>query len=66
MTHVAGVDTEKRYTKLNNFGMCNGTPFSDFSREFCALLSIAAGSERVLFPGTDMMSEVVRVTMNEQ
>ena len=34
MTHFDGVDTEEGYTKLLTFGMCTGTPFSDFSREF--------------------------------
>ena len=33
MTHFDGVDTDKGYTKLHVFGMCNGMPFSDFSRE---------------------------------
>ena len=34
MTHFDGVDTEKDYTKLNTFGMCDGTPYSYFSRDF--------------------------------
>ena len=47
MTHSDGVDTEEGYTKLQTFGMCNGTPFSDFSPEFRVLVSIATWSERV-------------------
>ena len=54
MTHFDGVDTEKA-TKLNTFGMCNGTPFSDFSREVGVHVSTATGSERVLSPGTDVV-----------
>ena len=66
MTHFDGVDTEKGYTKLYAFEMCNGTPFSDFSREFGVLVPTATGSERVLSPGTDVVWEVVRVAANEQ
>ena len=53
MTHFDGVDKEEGYTKLRTFGMCNGTPLSDFSREFRVLVSTATGSERDLSPGTD-------------
>ena len=66
MTHFDGVDTEEGYTKLHTFGMRNGTPLSDFSREFRVLVSTATGSERVLSPGTDVVLEVVRVAANEQ
>ena len=66
MTHFDGVDTGEGYTKLHKFGMCNDTPFSDFSREFRVLGSTATGSERVLSPGTDVVLEVVRVAANEQ
>ena len=66
MTHFDGVDTEEGYTKMNTFEMCNGTPFSDFSREFCVLVPTATGSERVLSPGTDVVLEVVRVAATEQ
>ena len=65
MTHFDGVDTEEGYTKLHTFGMCNGMPFSDFSREFRVLLPTATGSERVLSPGTDVVLEVVGVAANE-
>ena len=66
MAHFDRVDTEEGYAELHTFGMCNGTPFSDFSREFRVLVSIATGSERVLFPGTGVVLEVVRVAVNEQ
>ena len=47
MTHFNGVDKEEGYTKLNTFGMCNGTRFSYFSREFRVSLLTATWSERV-------------------
>ena len=65
MLHFDGVDTEEGYTKLYTFGMCSGTPFSDFSREFRVLVPTATESERVLSPGTDVLLEVVRVAANE-
>ena len=66
ITHFDGVDTEEGYTKLHTFGVCGGMPFSDFSREFGVLVPTAAGSDRVLSPGTDVVLEVVRVAANEQ
>ena len=66
VTPFDGVDTEEGYTKLHTFGMCNGTPFSYFSREFRVLVPTAMESERVLSPGTDVVLEVVRVAANEQ
>ena len=66
MTHFDGVDTEEGYTKLHTFRMCNGLPFSNFSREFRVLVPTATESERVLSPGTDVVLEVVRVAANEQ
>ena len=66
VTHFDRVDTGEGYTKLHTFGVCNGTPFSDFSREFRVLVSAVTGSERVLFPGTDVVLEVVRMAVNEQ
>ena len=66
MTHFDGVDTEEGYTKLQKFGMCNGMPFSDFSKEFRVLTPTATGSERVLSPRTDVVLEIVRVAANEQ
>ena len=66
MTHFDGVDTEEGYTKLHTLGMCNGTLFSDFDREFRVLVLTATGSERVLSPGTDVVLEVVGVAANEQ
>ena len=66
MTHFDGVDTEEGYTKLHTFGMCNGMPSSDFSRDFRVLVPTSTGSERVLSPGTDVVLEVVRVAANER
>ena len=66
ITHFDGVDTEEGYTKLYTCGMCNGMPFSGFSREFRVLVPNATGSERVLSPGTDVVLEVVRVAANER
>ena len=66
ITKFDGVDTEEGYTKLHTFKMCNGMPFSDFSRELCVLVPTDTGSERVLSPGTDAVWEVVRVAANEQ
>ena len=51
ITHLDGVDTEEGYTKLHTYGMCNGVPFSDFSREFRVLVPTATGSERVFASG---------------
>ena len=44
MTHFDRVDTEECYTKFHTCGVCNGTPFSDFSREFRVLVSEVMGS----------------------
>ena len=63
---VAHFDTGEGYIKLHIFEVCNGTPFSDFSREFRVLVSAVTGSERVLSPGTDVVLEVVRMAVNEQ
>ena len=38
-THLDRVDTGEGYTRLHNFGVCTGTPFSHFIREFCVLVS---------------------------
>ena len=38
-THFNRVDTGEGYTRLHNFGVCTGTPFSHFIREFCVLVS---------------------------
>ena len=66
MTHFDGVDTEEGYTKWHTLGMCNGTPFSDFSDEFRVLALTATGSERAFFPGTSVVLEVVRVAANDK
>lgn len=36
-THFDGVDMAEDYTKLHNFGVCNGAPFRDFNRGFCVI-----------------------------
>ena len=59
VTHFDRVDTGGGYTKLHTFGVCNGTPFSGFSREFRVLVSAVTGSKRVLSPGTDVVLEVL-------
>ena len=66
MTHFNRVDTGEDYTTLQIFGVCNGTPFCGFSREFRVLVSTVKGSERVLSPGTNLVLEVVRMAVNEQ
>ena len=66
MTHFDRVDTGEGYTKLHTFGVCNGTPSCDSSREFRILVSTVTGSERVLSPGTDVVLEVVRMAVNDQ
>ena len=66
MTHFDRVDTGEGYTRLHNFGVCTGTPFCDFSREFRVLVSAVTGSERTLAPGVDVVLEVVRMAVNEQ
>ena len=66
MTHFDRVDTGEGYTRVHNFGVCTGTPFCDFGREFRVLVSAATGSERTLAPGVDVVLEVVRMAVNEQ
>ena len=66
MTHFDRVDTGEGYTRLHSFGVCTGTPFCDFSREFRVLVSAVTGSERTLAPGVDVVLEVVRMAVNEQ
>ena len=39
MTHFDRVDIGEAYTKSHAFGVCNGTPFCDFTREFRVLMS---------------------------
>ena len=49
MVHFDRVDTGEGYTRLHNFGVCTGTPFCDFSREFRVLVSgrrgVGSGSD---------------------
>ena len=44
VTHFDRVDTGEGYTTLHTFGVCNGTPFADFSRKFRVLVSAVTGS----------------------
>ena len=66
MTHFDRVDTGEGYTKLQTFRVCNGTLFSDFSREFRVLVPAVTGSERAVAPGMAVVLEVVRMAVNEQ
>ena len=66
MTHFDPVDMGEGYTRLHSFGVCTGTPFCDFSREFSVLVSAVTGSERTLAPGVDVVLEVVRMAVNKQ
>ena len=67
VTPIDRVDTGEDYTKLRTFGVCNGTPFYYFSREFRVLVSAVTGSDRVLSLGTDVVVEVVRMApVNKQ
>ena len=64
-THFDRVDTGEGYTKLHNFGVCTAH-FNCFSRDFRVPVSAVTGSERVLAYGVDVVSEVVRMAVNEQ
>ena len=64
--HFDRVDSGAGYNKLHTFGVPNGSPFSDFSREFRVVVLAATGTERGLAPGTDIVLDVVRMTVNEQ
>ena len=66
MTHFDRADKGGGYTKLRTLGVCNSTPFSDFSREFRVLVSTVTGSDRALSPGKDVVLEVVRMAVKEQ
>ena len=64
MAQFDQVDKCEGYTKLHTFEYA--TPFSDFDREFSVLVSAVMGIERLLFPGTDAVLEVVRLAEIEQ
>ena len=64
--HFDRTDTGASYTKCHNFGVENGTPFCDFSREFRRVVSAATGAARVLAPGVEAVLEMVRMAVNEQ
>ena len=65
-THFNRVDTGQGYTRLHSFGVCIGTPYCDFSREFRVLVWAVTGSERTLAPGVDVVLQVVRMAVNGQ
>ena len=65
-THFDRVDTGEGYTRLHNLGVCTGTPFCDFSREFRVLVSAVTGSKHTLAPGVDVVLKVARMAVNEQ
>ena len=65
-THFDRVDPGEGYTKLHDFGVCTGTPFCYFSREFRVLVSAVTGRERTLASSVDVVLEVVRMAVNEQ
>ena len=66
ITHFDRVDTGQGYTRLHGFGVCIGTPYCDFSREFRVLVWAVTGSERILAPGVDVVLQVVRMAVNGQ
>ena len=66
MTHLDRIDTGQGYIRLHDFGVCTGTPFCDFSREFRVLASAVTVNERTLAPGVDVVLEVDRMAVNEQ
>ena len=66
MTHFDRVDTGEGYTRHHSFGVCTGTPFCDFSREFHVLVLAVTGRERIRALEVDVVLEVVRMAVNEQ
>ena len=64
--HIDRVDTGEGYTRLHRFGVCTGTPFCDFRREFRVLVPAVTGRERTLAPGVDVVLEVVKMAVNEK
>ena len=66
MTHFDRVDTGEGYTRHHSFGVCTGSPFCDFSREFHVLVLAVTGRERIRALEVDVVLEVVRMAVNEQ
>ena len=66
MTYFDHVNTGEGCTKLHSFGVCTGTPFRHFSREFRVLVPTVTGIERTLAPGVNVVLDVVRMAVNEQ
>ena len=51
---------------MHTFGVPNGNPFCELSREFRVVVSAATGTERVLVPGAEIVLEMVRMAVIEQ
>ena len=51
MTHFDRVDTGEDCTRLHSIGVCTGTPFCDFSREFRVLVSAVTGASALWLLG---------------
>ena len=66
VVHFDRVDTREGYTKLHTLGVCNGTPLYELTVEFRGLISWVTGSECGLSPATNVVSDVVRISVNEQ
>ena len=61
MTHFDRVDTGEGYTRLHSFGVCTGTPFGDFCREF----SVGSHGDRACSGSWGrLVLEVVRMAVN--
>ena len=59
-------DSQESFLRLQNFGVSDGTPFSDYLRAFRLLVSSVTGSERVLAPSVGMVLELVRQSVTRQ
>ena len=59
-------DAASALRDLQSFGVPNGTPYSAYYRAFRMVVSGITGSERALAPGTGLVLEIVRLSVNEQ
>ena len=64
--HFDRVDLGAGYKQLHHFGVPNGTPFSDFSRDARIVVSAATVTELGLARATDFVLEVNRIAVNDQ
>lgn len=64
--HLDTGDGQASFMRLQNFGVPDGTPFSDYLRSFRLLFSSVTGSERVLAPSVSMVVELVRQSVKRQ